>query len=84
MTEIYDNYFAFRKFAVTKENNVLIFHSPGQTREFNPFVLYRTFYGAYDETVSIDWTTDSQYVNNLENVIFLWEKFWKYANEIIL
>ncbi|KAI0226931.1 Periodic tryptophan-like protein 2 [Lamellibrachia satsuma] len=48
-----------RKFAVTKEKNVLVFHAPGKTREFNPFVLQRTFYGAYDETVSIDWTSDS-------------------------
>ncbi|KAK2188503.1 hypothetical protein NP493_130g01036 [Ridgeia piscesae] len=48
-----------RKFAVTKEKNVLVFHAPGKTREYNPFVLERTFYGAYDDTVSIDWTSDS-------------------------
>ena len=52
--------FSCRKFAVTKENTVLVFHAPGKTFEFNPFVLYRTFFGAYDETVSIDWTTDSR------------------------
>jgi periodic tryptophan protein 2 len=39
---------------------VMIFHAPGKTREFNPFVLQRTYYGAYDETVCIDWTTDSR------------------------
>ena len=50
----------FRKFAVTKQNNVQVFYAPGQTKEFNPFVHYRTFYGAYDENVSIDWSTDSQ------------------------
>jgi periodic tryptophan protein 2 len=49
-----------RKFAVTKENTVLLFHAPGKTQEFNPFVLIRTFYGAYDETLSIDWTSDSR------------------------
>ncbi|XP_013385709.1 periodic tryptophan protein 2 homolog [Lingula anatina] len=49
-----------RKFAVTKENNVLVFHAPGKTMEFNPFVLERTFFGAYDETVCIDWTTNSK------------------------
>jgi len=49
-----------RKVAVTQDNNVLVFHAPGQTIEFNPFVLYRTFYGAYDETSCIDWTSDSR------------------------
>jgi len=55
-----------RKVAVTQDNNVLVFHAPGQTIEFNPFVLYRTFYGAYDETTCIDWTTDSRLT------IYLW------------
>jgi len=49
-----------RKVAVTQDNNVLVFHAPGQTIEFNPFVLYHTFYGAYDETTCIDWTSDSR------------------------
>ena len=53
--------FPFRKFAVTKENNILLFHAPGRTKEFNPFVLHRTFYGAYDEVVSIDWSSDSRF-----------------------
>ncbi|XP_041358721.1 periodic tryptophan protein 2 homolog [Gigantopelta aegis] len=48
------------KFAVTKENKVLVFHAPGKTREFNPFVLYKTFFGALDDTVCIDWTSDSR------------------------
>ncbi|XP_056011786.1 periodic tryptophan protein 2 homolog isoform X2 [Ostrea edulis] len=39
---------------------VQVFHAPGKTKEFNPFVLYRTFYGAYDETTCIDWTSDSK------------------------
>ena len=49
-----------RKVAVTQDSNILVFHAPGQTIEFNPFVLYRTFYGAYDETTCIDWTSDSR------------------------
>ncbi|CAG2197245.1 PWP2 [Mytilus edulis] len=49
-----------QKFAVTREDKIMLFHAPGKTREFNPFVLQRTFYGAYDETVCIDWTTDSR------------------------
>jgi len=49
-----------KKVAVTQDHSVLVFHAPGQTIEFNPFVLYRTFYGAYDETTCIDWTTNSR------------------------
>ena len=49
-----------KKFAITKENTVLVYHTPGKTKEFNPIILYRTFYGFYDETVSIDWTVDSK------------------------
>lgn len=51
----------FRKFAATRDNMVQVFHAPGKTKEFNPFVLYRSFYGAYDETMCIDWTSDSRY-----------------------
>ncbi|CAK8686566.1 unnamed protein product [Clavelina lepadiformis] len=49
-----------KKFAVTKDNLVLVYHAPGKSRVINPFQLYRTFYGAYGETTSIDWTTDSR------------------------
>lgn len=48
------------KFAVTRENKVLVFHAPGKTREYNPFVLYKTFFGPYDETTCLDWTDDSK------------------------
>ncbi|XP_052258916.1 periodic tryptophan protein 2 homolog isoform X2 [Dreissena polymorpha] len=48
-----------KKFAVTRESKVLVFHAPGRTREYNPFVLHRTFYGPYDETVCLDWTSNS-------------------------
>ena len=51
-----------RKFAATKETDVLVFRTPGVTAEFNPFVIDRIFYGAHDETTCIDWTTDSKYV----------------------
>ncbi|ELU01708.1 hypothetical protein CAPTEDRAFT_223834 [Capitella teleta] len=49
-----------KKFAVTRENTVKVFHAPGSTMQFNPFVLYRSFYGSYDQNVCIDWTTDSK------------------------
>jgi periodic tryptophan protein 2 len=52
--------FFSRKFAVAKDHEILMFHAPGKTKEFNPFLPYKKFYGAYDATVSIDWTTDSQ------------------------
>lgn len=38
----------------------MLFYTPGRSKEFNPFVLKHTFYGPYDDTVCIDWTTDSR------------------------
>ena len=49
-----------RKFAVCKEDKVLLFHTPGRSKEFNPFLLKRTFYGAFETTVCLDWTSDSR------------------------
>ncbi|RUS87693.1 hypothetical protein EGW08_004534 [Elysia chlorotica] len=48
------------KFAVTRDTVVQVFNAPGKTREFNPFVLHRTYPGHVDETTSIDWTSDSR------------------------
>lgn len=39
---------------------MLLYHAPGKNKEFNPFLLKRTFYGAYDENVCLDWTSDSR------------------------
>lgn len=36
-----------------------MYNAPGKNKEFNPFLLIRTFYGAYDENVCLDWTSDS-------------------------
>ncbi|XP_063970652.1 periodic tryptophan protein 2 homolog [Lytechinus pictus] len=50
-----------KKLAVTKENVALVYTTPCSTsREFNPLMLHRTYYGAYDETTCIDWTSDSK------------------------
>ncbi|CAL1597666.1 unnamed protein product [Knipowitschia caucasica] len=49
-----------RKFVVTKENVALMYHAPGKQREYNAFVLDKSYYGPYDETTCIDWTTDSK------------------------
>uniref|UniRef100_UPI003AAAA85B PWP2 small subunit processome component n=1 Tax=Centroberyx gerrardi TaxID=166262 RepID=UPI003AAAA85B len=49
-----------RKFVVTKENVALMYHAPGRQREFNAFVLDKSYYGPYDETTCIDWTDDSK------------------------
>ena len=38
----------------------MLFFTPGRSKEFNPFVLKHTFYGSYDDTVCIDWTSDSR------------------------
>lgn len=48
------------KFVVTKENVALMYHVPGKQREFNAFVLDKSYYGPYDETTCIDWTDDSK------------------------
>jgi periodic tryptophan protein 2 len=37
-----------------------LFNAPGKNKEYNPFLLLRTFYGAYDENVCLDWTSDSR------------------------
>ena len=39
---------------------MLLYHAPGKNKEFNPFLLIRTFYGAYDDNVCLDWTSDSR------------------------
>lgn len=45
---------------VTKEYVALMYHAPGKNREFNAFVLDKSYYGPYDETTCIDWTDDSK------------------------
>lgn len=49
-----------RKFVVTKGNIAQMYHAPGRKREFNAFVLDKTYFGPYDETTCIDWTDDSR------------------------
>ncbi|CAH2218576.1 periodic tryptophan 2 homolog [Pelobates cultripes] len=49
-----------RKFVVCKGSVALLYHAPGKKREYNAFVLDKTFYGPYDETSCIDWTDDSK------------------------
>lgn len=39
---------------------MLLYYTPSHSKEFNPFVLKRTFYGSYDDTVCLDWTSDSR------------------------
>lgn len=52
--------FCRRKFVVTKGNIAQLYHAPGRKREFNAFVLDKTYFGPYDETTCIDWTEDSR------------------------
>ncbi|XP_045396740.1 periodic tryptophan protein 2 homolog isoform X2 [Lemur catta] len=49
-----------RRFVVTKGNLAQMYHAPGKRREFNAFVLDKTYFGPYDETTCIDWTDDSR------------------------
>ena len=50
----------YRKFAVCREDKVMVYYTPGTGKEFNPFQLQRTFYGAYDDTMCVDWSSDSR------------------------
>ena len=47
-------------FALTKENSCFVYRAPGPHREFNPFVLERSFHAAFDQTTCIDWSSDSK------------------------
>ncbi|KAJ3365689.1 hypothetical protein HDU91_002105 [Kappamyces sp. JEL0680] len=47
--------------AVTHGNHVQIWHAPGFTREFAPFVLFKEFAGHYDTVLSLSWSPDSKY-----------------------
>ncbi|KAM3935581.1 periodic tryptophan protein 2 homolog [Leptodactylus fuscus] len=49
-----------RRFVVCKSSVALLYHAPGKRRDFNAFVLDKSFYGPYDETTCIDWTDDSK------------------------
>lgn len=42
-----------------------IWFAPGRTKDFSPFTLHRTYTGQYDDTVSIDWSSDSRYIIGL-------------------
>lgn len=50
-----------RYFAVTHAKDVQVWHAPCHKKEFAPFSLYKTYTGHYDDTVCIDWSSDSRY-----------------------
>ena len=47
--------------AVTHGKHIQIWHAPGFTREFAPFVLFKEYPGHYDCVNSITWSRDSKY-----------------------
>lgn len=50
-------------FAAAKENMVFVFKTPGElTGEYGGFVLRRYFFGAHDDVVWIDWSSDSRFL----------------------
>lgn len=49
-----------RKFVITKDNVALMYYAPGRKRDFNAFQLDKSYYGPYDDTTCIDWTSDSK------------------------
>lgn len=49
-----------KKFAIAVDRKVLVYHTPGKTKCTNPFILSRSFLGAYDDVTSIDWSSDGK------------------------
>ena len=49
-----------RFFAATIGMQMQVWFAPGRTKDFSPFTLHRTYTGQYDDTVSIDWSSDSR------------------------
>ncbi|KAG9473018.1 hypothetical protein GDO78_015312 [Eleutherodactylus coqui] len=49
-----------KKFLVCKGSVVLMYHAPGKRREFNAFVLEKSYFGPVDDTMCVDWTDDSK------------------------
>lgn len=47
-------------FALTKDNSVFVYRTPGHAREYRPFAIEKVLSTAYDETTCIDWSTDSR------------------------
>ena len=47
--------------AVSHGNVVQVWHTPGLTREFSPFVHYRTYGGHNDDVLSIQWSPCSKF-----------------------
>lgn len=52
-----------RLFAVTHGRRVQLWRTPGTSKDFAPFVLFREYPGQYDDAVCIGWSTDSRYVH---------------------
>jgi periodic tryptophan protein 2 len=55
-------YFLTRYFAATVGMQMQVWFAPGHTKDFSPFTLHRTYTGQYDDTVSVDWSSDSRYI----------------------
>lgn len=50
-----------RLFAVTHGKKVQLWRTPGTSKEFAPFALFREFPGQYDDAMCIGWSADSRY-----------------------
>ena len=57
-------YISPRYIAVTYGKHVQVWHAPAHSKEFAPFSVHRTYTGLYDETVCIDWSSDSRLVHH--------------------
>lgn len=71
-------------FALTKENSVFVYRSPGTAKEFNPFVLERVFHASFDQTTCIDWSSDSRVIiagsKDMSVRLYPLEKIYNFRN----
>ncbi|XP_046852347.1 periodic tryptophan protein 2 homolog isoform X2 [Xenia sp. Carnegie-2017] len=63
-TVVYDIKFSpnGRFFAVTIGMKMQVWITPGRCKEFAPVTLHRTYTGQYDNTICIDWSSDSKFI----------------------
>ena len=47
---------------MTHGKHIKVWHAPDHSKEFAPFSVHRTYTGLYDDTVCIDWSSDSRSV----------------------
>jgi periodic tryptophan protein 2 len=75
-----------KQFAIAKENLVLVYRTPGaQNKDYNPFGLDRVLKGAFDDTITLTWSSCSRVVavgskDNTTRLYAVREKFSNFSS----